>query len=346
MKKDMKNYNKKQINNAPKNSIIYSILTNFTLNKFIAGLITIIFVAGIKYMISGNLTFNLCDFKNNVVMGLSGWTINTGSIGWLTDYLGAKGNLNLYELLFGLDKAKLGDKSYILEDKKPKLYNAMDAGEGSSRGPNNNSGTAHNVLSGSRLGTPQLSDQNYWKSQLKIYEDALSALNKSNLNLTSDEIYAKNQLYKIKEFNKEAIENSIEEVKRNISFPTNDPEMVRLENVRLNLSRDAELRSKSYLLQMNNSHLLSSAKTKLESLAEFNRKNHKARGITSSETTSFKASTGIDPLTDAELKSVVDKINSDPNARHLKDKVAEGKIHGSIGPNHPIIKYLESLEKK
>ena len=56
--------------------------------------------------------------------------------------------------------------------------------------------------------------------------------------------------------------------------------------------------------------------------------------------------TGLDSLTDAELKSVVDKINNDPNAKYLKDKVAGGKISGFIGPYHPIIKYLRSIEKK
>lgn len=346
MKKYTKKYNKNQIKNTPINSKMYIILTNFTLNKFIAGLLTAIIVAALKYSVSGNFTFNYCDFINNVAMGLSGWTIHTGATGWLTDYLGAKGNLNLYELWYGLDKNKLYDKSYILEDKKPKLYNAMNSGEGSSSGPNYNSGSLQGASRGSGPGTPGLSDQNYWKSQLKIYEDALSALNKSNTNLTRDEIFAKNQLYKIGEFKRETIENSMQEIQRNISFPTHDPEMVRLENTRLKLSRDAELRSKSYTPHVENTGLLTSAKTKLESLAEFNRKNHTARSMTTSETSSFKLTTGVDPLTADELKSVIDKINSDPDAKHLRDKVAKGKIQGPIGTNHPIIKYLESLEKK
>jgi len=344
MKKYTKKFNKKQMKNMAINSKIYTILTNFTLNKFLAGLLTAIVVAALKHSVSGNFTFNFCDFINNVGMGLSGWTIHTGATGWLTDYLGAKGNLNLYELWYGLDKAKLCDKSYILEDKKPKLYNAMNSGEGSSSGPNYNSGSPQGASRGP--GTPELSDQNYWKSQLKIYEDALSALNKSNTNLTRDEIFAKNQLYKIGEFKRETIENSMQEIQRNISFPTHDPEMVRLENTRLKLSRDAELRSKSYTPHIENTGLLTSAKTKLESLAEFNRKNHTAKSITTSVKSSFKLTTGVDPLTTDELKSVIDKINSDPNAKHLRDIVAKGKIHGPIGPNHPIIKYLESIEKK
>jgi len=336
---------KKQIHNTSINRrITYSFLTNFTLSKFIAGLCTIITVAAVKYGVSGDFTFEFCDFQNNVGIGLLGWTINTGSSGLLTGYLG-KNNLNLYELLFGLDKAKLGGRSYMLEYKKPKLYSAMDAGEGSSSGPNYNRGNGQDALRGSRTGTPETSDLDYWKSQLKLYENALSAFDKTT-NLTPDEIYAKNQLFSIGEFNKKAIEDSMQEIKRNISFPTHDPEAIRLENTRLKLSRDAELRSSTYLLHKEKLNLLSSAKTKLESLAEYNRKNHKGLGLRGWEHT-FKELTGIDPLTDAELKSVVDQIKNDPNAaQDIKDKVAEGKISGPIGVNHSIIKYLDSVVKK
>jgi hypothetical protein len=79
----------------------------------------------------------------------------------------------------------------------------------------------------------------------------------------------------------------MKEIQINISFPIHDPEAVRLENLRLKLSRDAELRSKAshmensrlphaYTSDVENSRLLSSAKTKLESLGEYNRKNHKS----------------------------------------------------------------------
>jgi len=344
MKKNMKN-NQKQINNTSVyRRITYSFLTNFTLSKIIAGLSAIIIVAAVKYGVSGDFSFKLCDFKNNVGIGLLGWTINTGSSGLLTDYLG-KGNLNLYELLFGLDKAKLGDRSYILEDKKPKLYNAMDAGEGSSSGPNYNRGSGQDASRGYRVGTPETSDIDYWKSQLKLYENASSALDKKT-NLTPDEIYAKNQLFSIGEFNKRAIEDSMQEIKRNISFPTQDPEMVRLENTRLRLSRDAELRSSTYSLHKEKLNLLSSAKTKIESLGEYNRKNHRVMGLTRAHDT-FKELTGMDPLTDAELKSVVDQIRNDPNApQGIKDKIVGGKISGAINGNHPIIKYLDNIVKE
>jgi hypothetical protein len=119
--------------------IINKALANFTLAKFCGAIITVTILAGVKYFISGNFHLELCDFWNNVGIGLLGWTINTGLIGWLTEYLGIKGiNFNFNQILFGLDTMKVGDanisKPYTLEEVKPKLYNAMDNGEGSSSG--------------------------------------------------------------------------------------------------------------------------------------------------------------------------------------------------------------------
>ena len=59
---------------------INTLLVNFTLAKFTSALITIILVALIKYMISGNLHIEYCEFLNNVAIGLFGWTINTATI--------------------------------------------------------------------------------------------------------------------------------------------------------------------------------------------------------------------------------------------------------------------------
>lgn len=151
---------KKQIKVSSINRKKNSFLKYFTLNKFIAALFTIVFVASVKYMISGNLDFHFCDFKNNVVLGILSWIINTSTFGLLTNYLGNKGNLTLYELWYGLDKANLGDGFYILEDNKLKLYNAMDSGEGSSGG-HNYSGRPEYVPAGSRSGTPEVSHQDF-----------------------------------------------------------------------------------------------------------------------------------------------------------------------------------------
>ena len=69
---------------------INTLLVNFTLAKFASAFVTIIMVALIKYMVSGNFHIEYCEFWNNVAIGLLGWTINTAVIGWFSEYLGVK----------------------------------------------------------------------------------------------------------------------------------------------------------------------------------------------------------------------------------------------------------------
>jgi hypothetical protein len=108
-------------------------LACFTLAKFGAAVFTILIVASIKYIISGGFYIGYDEFFNNVAIGLLGWTLNTGFIGWFTEYLGLKGiNFNLNQLVFGFDTMG-GDKISSVEDSKPKLYNAMES-EGSNTG--------------------------------------------------------------------------------------------------------------------------------------------------------------------------------------------------------------------
>ena len=116
-------------------------LANFTLAKFFGAIFTVTIVAIVKYLISGDFHLEYCDFWNNVGIGLLGWTINTGVIAWLTEYLGIKGiNFNLNQFLFGFNTMKVGGATQVgetssnLGDGKPKLYNAMDSGEGSNSG--------------------------------------------------------------------------------------------------------------------------------------------------------------------------------------------------------------------
>jgi hypothetical protein len=122
-------------------------LANFTLAKFCGAMFTITTLAIIKYLISGDFHIEYCDFWNNVGIGLLGWTINTGLIAWLTEYLGIKGiNFNLSQFLFGFDKIKVGETTRVgkisstLENGKPKLYNAMNSEEGSTSGKKPGSG--------------------------------------------------------------------------------------------------------------------------------------------------------------------------------------------------------------
>jgi hypothetical protein len=102
--------------------------TTFTLARFLGAMSTIIVVALIKYSISGNLSIEYGDFFGNVSIGLLCWTINTGLIAMLTEYLEVKGiNLNLNQLLYGWNTMKI-DGGLSSETTKPryKLYNAME----------------------------------------------------------------------------------------------------------------------------------------------------------------------------------------------------------------------------
>lgn len=109
--------------------IIRKILVNFTLAKFTGALFTITMVALLKYLISGNLHIDYCEFWNNLGIGLLGWTINTAAVGWLSEYLGLKGiNFNLKQFLYGYDTMGNGSPS---EDFKLKLYCAMESDDGS-----------------------------------------------------------------------------------------------------------------------------------------------------------------------------------------------------------------------
>lgn len=111
--------------------IMNTVLVNFTLAKFAGAFVTIIIVASIKYLVSGNFHIEYSEFGNNVALGLIGWTLNTTIIGLFSEYLGIKGiNFNLKEFLYGFDTMGAGD-SYSSKDFKAKLYNAMESADGS-----------------------------------------------------------------------------------------------------------------------------------------------------------------------------------------------------------------------
>jgi hypothetical protein len=110
--------------------IIKFILNHFTLAKLLGAILTALFVASLKYYISGDLHIEYCDFWDNICVALLGWITNTSIIGWLTEYLGIKGlNLNLNQFIYGFDTIKMGNE-YPLEESKPKLYNAMNIDSG------------------------------------------------------------------------------------------------------------------------------------------------------------------------------------------------------------------------
>jgi len=101
------------------------ILVNITLAKFAGALVTIIFVALIRYMVSGNIHIDPTNFLNNIVLGSFTWIFNISSVSLLSDYLGVKNiNFNLQQFLYGYDTMGAGDSSSLKEGKH-KLYNAM-----------------------------------------------------------------------------------------------------------------------------------------------------------------------------------------------------------------------------
>jgi hypothetical protein len=101
------------------------ILNNYTLAKIIGGILTGLFVAGLKYYISGNFHIDYAYFFINFNLAFSGWIFNTGLVGILSEYLGIKGiNFNLNQLIYGYDTMNEGNGS--VKDLKLKLYNAMD----------------------------------------------------------------------------------------------------------------------------------------------------------------------------------------------------------------------------
>lgn len=246
-----------------------------------------------------------------------------------------------FKLIDLLPTHKISDSDIKVNNSKPKpLYMNTDNGEGSSRTNNNNKPSDNNMFYG------ELSDKEYWEAQRKIYEDGLKALAKPvGSFLTDDEKYAVEQLSKINHYNKQKMDNTIDEITRNINFPINDPEVLRQENIRLSLLRDSELSRSSFKDSLNNQKieksLVNSALIKLKLLVDYNQKNNSNIGITKDIPTS-----NVRALTDTEIKAVVDKIKNDPYApQDVKNKVANGKINSSrFGPNNSIVKYLD--EKK
>ncbi len=112
------------------NKTIKFILNNFTLAKLLGALFTAIFVASLKFYISGDFHIDYNNFWGNVSAGISGWAINTSITSWLTEYLGIKNiNFNLHDFFHGFDQ-KMGGGGYQVDEFKPKIYNPMNMDPG------------------------------------------------------------------------------------------------------------------------------------------------------------------------------------------------------------------------
>ena len=106
-------------------------IAHFTLAKLLGGLFTALAVAALKYYISGGFHIENSEFRINVGIAIFGWTLNTGMVGILTEYLGIREiNFNLKQIIYRFDTMKTG-QGYVVEKFKPKLYCAMDSQEGS-----------------------------------------------------------------------------------------------------------------------------------------------------------------------------------------------------------------------
>lgn len=115
-----------------KKIFLLTIMSKFTLARFISSLITIIIMTGIKFCITGNFYIEHSDFYTNIVVGLVSFTIGTASLGFLSEYLGIKGiDFNLKELMFGFEKIQVGATSppYVSDKLKIKVYTSMNSDE-------------------------------------------------------------------------------------------------------------------------------------------------------------------------------------------------------------------------
>jgi len=215
---------------------INTLLVNFTLAKFASAFVTIIMVALIKYMISGNFYIEYCEFLNNVAIGLLGWTINTIAIGLFSEYLGLKGiNFNLNQFLYGYDTMGAGNSSTV-KYIKPKLYNAMESEQGFE--PNKDTDKGKGIDKGSNEGKDESvtkpldkgkdinksSDEitelkknlEYFQLQTCYYIDVLNTFNKPQHLWTRDECDLVAEQIRYKEYNRANIEQCLKENERNL----------------------------------------------------------------------------------------------------------------------------------
>ena len=140
-------------------SKIKVIVLGITLAKFISAFLTIVFVSGIKFAISGGFQLQYSYFFSNVVAGLLGWTVNISLISIFTDLLNLNGiNFNLEQLLFGFHTI---ENSNLKVDKfEVKRYNAMESSDGGNSGQSSDKGKGieppQHPSHGPELGRPLL----------------------------------------------------------------------------------------------------------------------------------------------------------------------------------------------
>jgi len=328
-------------NNRIINKNLIALMFNKLLTSKVVTRILLIFTigflikAGIYYLT--NLEFNYRDPKDLIgnlyslfMACFLSFSEHFGLFAWLPSISDLYNALVNRIKLFNFDnymKSKITTvdyKPYLCYDNnnEPSGSNSQSTGQSvNTRGPGNISPSS------------DTSDKDYWKEQKELYENMLATYNKDNNLLSVSDLQNKRQIL-----------DAILEAERNINFPSHDSEAVRLENLRLRLLREDEMRSESYLRFIEQKALRASALSKLEQLAEYNRANHHAIGISGIINATDK---NIKPLTIDEINSIISITKKDPNLpSDLRDKISNNTIVGSIGVNHPIIKYLNDIDKK
>jgi len=98
-----------------------------SLDRIFGLVVGVLILASLKYVISGGFSIGWDEFGLNFILGLFSGLTRILVIEYLREYLDVKGiNYNVYQLLYGLNKQKLGHTG-DLGHFKPKLYNCMDS---------------------------------------------------------------------------------------------------------------------------------------------------------------------------------------------------------------------------
>ena len=113
--------------------VLNSILL-ITLDKIFGLFLAAIFLASLKYAISGCLWVNWEDFNLNFSLAFFGGLFRSIVKELSFEYLNLKGiNYNIHQIFFGLNKHRIGS-DHDLGEFKPRLYNPMDIDEEPSLG--------------------------------------------------------------------------------------------------------------------------------------------------------------------------------------------------------------------
>jgi hypothetical protein len=156
--------------------------------RIVGAFVSIIFVAGIKYFISGDFKLDYSDIYNNVIVGIFAWIINESLIVWFTNFFNIKGiNFNLYQITWGYDTI---DGNKPSTDFKPKLYLAMESDDSLSgktldkgKGVDRSWAPSSNGEPSSSNATPQTNEATYATWQ-RVFPglDPLSVFNPKRVN--------------------------------------------------------------------------------------------------------------------------------------------------------------------